>query len=102
MLLINPETRGQYPIGAALNKTGKYQSLCKDASAKAKALGTYLTPMQAHAAWQVFKSKVIVEVADTYKQEVYGRKDVYDKLLCVADKLMNESKEGKETVSMWS
>ncbi len=101
VLLINPETRGPFPIGAALTKTGKYQSLCKDASAKAKALGTYQTPMQAHAAWQVFKSKVIVDVANIYKEEVYGRQDVYEQLIAVADKLIDESKKGKETVSMW-
>lgn len=102
VLLINPETRGEYPIGAALTKkTGKYQAVCKDVNAKAKALGSFITPMQAHGAWQVFKSKIIVEIAYAYKSEPHGRQDVYERLISVADKLNNDYKQGKETVSMW-
>lgn len=102
ILLINPETRGPYSIGVSITPSGKYQAVCKDLSTKAKGLGTFYTEMQAHSAWQIFKSKVIQDVASAYLKEVYGREDVYNNLIHVADKLINESKQGKETVSMWS
>ena len=102
ILLINPETRGPYPLGVSLTPSGKYQAVCKDVSAKAKGLGTFYTEMQSHSAWQMFKSKVIQEVAGAYLKEVYGREGVYTNLMNIANKLVDESKQGKETVSMWS
>lgn len=102
ILLINPETRGSYPLGVSLTPSGKYQAVCKDVSAKAKGLGTFYTEIQAHSAWQMFKSKVIQEVAGEYLKEVYGREDVYTNLMNIANKLISESEQGKETVSMWS
>ena len=102
ILLINPETRGSYPLGASPTASGKYQAVCKDVSARAKGLGTFCTEMQAHSAWQVFKAKVIKEVASAYLKEIYGREDVYNNLIHVADKLISESGQGQQTVSMWT
>jgi hypothetical protein len=102
MLLINPKTRGQFPIGASMTKAGKYQSSCKDHTAKAKNLGTYVTPMGAHAAWQLFKADVISTVASEYQAEPYFRNDVYYKLNQISDKLKEENLMAVETVTMWT
>jgi len=103
VLHINTKSRGEFPIGAAfVGSTGKFQALCRDIDTKTKSLGTFVTASEAHRAWQIFKASVVLSVAETYSTQTYGREDVFNRLLKVADKLITESKEGKETVDMWN
>lgn len=45
-------TRGDYPIGVSLRKSGgKFSACCRDGTGKLKSLGYYETPEEAHQAW---------------------------------------------------
>lgn len=56
--------RGAHPIGVSFEKDSKkFKAYCNTASGKTKNLGRYATPGEAHNAWRLAKSKVIIEVA---------------------------------------
>lgn len=58
--------RGEYPMGVYMNKASvKYYARCRNPfTDKAESLGTFNSAVDAHAAWQAFKHKSAVLMAD--------------------------------------
>lgn len=95
--------RGLYPLGVTKDKSQKtkvYQSQCSMEGITSKKLGRFLTPMEAHRAYQLAKASEIIRVASLYydSNEIGG--DVYCSLIMRANKVYNEYENGEETISI--
>jgi len=65
-----------------------------------KSLGTYLTPMEAHKAWQEAKANKIFSSVNRYSEEKFFDTRVADALLSKAWKLKTDAQLGIETVRL--
>jgi hypothetical protein len=75
--------KGLQPIGVTKHRT-KYQAACKDGE-KSVNLGLFLCSKQAHRAWQIFKIKIIKEVA-----LLESDKRLASAMLRIADKIKSD------------
>lgn len=98
--------RGEYPLGVSYQqkswdmvnelKRPFSAAICRG-DGKTKGLGRYATPMEAHKAWQLGKSKAIQVAVSKYAQQPYFDTKVADALMSRAWKLLLDRELGLET-----
>ena len=94
-LLINSKaSRGAWPVGVDFSiRSNKFRSRCSS-KGLSKHLGLFDTPMKAHAAWQNFKIKCILEAAENSND-----KKISSCLIRIAEKINKDLKSEAETLN---
>lgn len=102
--------RGAYPLGVRelqekrygsdYKRPKPYGSAVNDGFGKAKYLGSYIEPMDAHRAWQLGKIDVIENTVLRYMLEPCYRQDVANAIYLRAEMLRDDHANHRETFSL--
>lgn len=99
VLLGSDKTRGDDPIGAKLHVQGncvKYMASCRQRTGTSY-IGVFLTPEEAHAAWQLAKIERLWEEA----LDVTDHTKLYSALMVHIERIQNDYDNGRETKVEW-
>lgn len=96
ILATNPSYRTELPLGVVGIENCRFEARLK-IRGKVKIIGYYDNAELAHKAWQIEKSKYIIEMICWWKTQASYNKEVSDSLLIRAEQLIFDSENDKET-----